>query len=109
MALIRRLIAILYETVSEFVAERAPRMAAALAFYTMFSLAPLLIFAVALTGLVFGQDAAEGKIVGQLQGVVGAPGAITIQELIDNARRPASGGLAAALGVLSLLFGVTGV
>jgi membrane protein len=109
MARFRRLLAILVETGTEFIGERVPRMAAALAFYTMFSLAPLLIFAVALTGIVFGEDAAEGKIVGQLESVVGTSGAITIQQLIDNARRPASGGLAAALGVLSLLFGVTGV
>ena len=105
----KRVIAILSETVSQFVAERAPRMAAALAFYTTFSLAPLLIFAVAFTGVVFGKDAAEGKVVEQLQGIVGPSEAITIQQLIENASRPASGTLAAALGVVTLLFGVTGV
>lgn len=105
----RRIIAILRETVAQFVSERVPRMAAALAFYTAFSLAPLLIFAVAIAGIAFGKDAAEGRIVGELQGVVGVPGAITIQELIDNARKPFSGALAAVLGVLTLLFGVTGV
>jgi len=109
MARLKRLIAILTETVSQFVAERVPRMAAALAFYTTFSLAPLLIFAVAFVGLVFGKDAAEGKIVEQLEGIVGVSGAITIQQIIDNARHPASGTLAAALGVITLLFGVTGV
>src|SRR5262245_40922222 len=106
MARLKRVYAILFETVSQFVAERAPRMAAALAFYTTFSLAPLLLFAVVFTGLVFGKDAAEGKIVEQLQGLVGAPGALTIQTLIDNASRPASGTLAAILGVITLLFGV---
>jgi membrane protein len=109
MARMKRLIAILTETVSHSWPSARPRMAAALAFYTTFSLAPLLIFAVAFTGLVFGKDAAEGKIVEQLEGVVGPSGAITIQQLIENASRPASGTLAAALGVITLLFGVTGV
>ena len=106
---VRRLVAILRETVSRFIDERAPRMAAALAFYTAFSLAPMLIFAVAIVGLAFGQDAAEGKIVGQLQGLIGVSGAITVQELIDNARQPASGTLAAVLAILTFFLGVTGV
>src|SRR5262245_20818357 len=105
----RRSVAIMRETVVQFVAERAPRMAAALAFYTAFSLAPLLLFAVAIAGIAFGQDAAEGRIVGEIQGLVGVPGALTIQELIDNARKPFAGTLAAVLGVITLLFGVTGL
>ena len=105
----RRLAAIVKETVSQWIDERAPRMAAALAFYTTFSLAPLLIIAVAIAGLVFGRDAAEGRIVGEIQGLVGVPGALTIQQLIDNASRPASGTLAAIVGAVTLLFGATGV
>ena len=100
---------ILKETVSQFMAERVPRMAAALAFYTTFSLAPLLIIGVAIAGLVFGNDAAEGKIVGEIAWIVGVSGARTIQELLDNARQPATGTVAAVAGVLTLLFGATGV
>jgi membrane protein len=105
----RRAVAVLRETVSQFVTERAPRMAAALAFYTTFSLAPLLIIGVAIAGLVFGNAAAEGKLVGEIQWIVGASGAQTIQELVENARQPATGTLAAIFGVLTLLFGATGV
>jgi membrane protein len=105
----RRGAEVLKETVSQFMAERVPRMAAALAFYTTFSLAPLLIIGVAIAGLVFGPDAAEGKIVGEIAWLVGVSGAHTIQELIDNARQPATGKLAAIVGVLTLLFGATGV
>jgi membrane protein len=106
---LRRPLAILRETVEQFIEERAPRMAAALAFYTTFSLAPLLVLAVAIVGLLYGKDAAEGRIVAELQGLVGTAGALTIQELIDNARRPTHGTFAAVLGILTLLFGVTGV
>jgi membrane protein len=84
-------------------------MAAALAFYTTFSLAPLLIIAVAIAGLVFGREAAQGKIVYGIQSLVGISGAHTIQELIDNARKPASGTLAAIVGVATLLLGSTAV
>jgi len=101
--------AVAKEAIAQFFAERAPRMAAALAFYTTFSLAPLLIFAVVIAGLVFGEDAAEGKIVGELQGVVGKAGASTIEDLIENARQPASSSVAAILAAVTLLFGATGV
>ena len=105
----RRLAAICRQTVSEWIDDRAPRMAAALAFYTTFSLAPLLIIAVAIAGLVFGREAAQGKIVYGIQSLVGISGAHTIQELIDNARKPASGTLAAIVGVATLLLGSTAV
>lgn len=104
-----RFVAIVRRTVSDWIDDRAPRMAAALAFYTTFSLAPLLIIAVAIAGLVFGRDAAQGKLVYGLQGLVGVSGAHTIQELIDNARKPSSGALAATVGIVTLLFGSTGV
>lgn len=105
----RQLAAILKETVSQFWEERAPRMAAALAFYTTFSLAPLLIIAVAVAGLAFGKDAAQGRVVGEIQGLIGVSGARAVQDLITNARTPASGALAAIVGVITLLIGATGV
>jgi membrane protein len=104
-----RFAAILKETVSQFLAERAPRMAAALAFYTTFSLAPLLIIIIAVAGLAYGQDAAQGKIVGEIQALVGVSGASTVQDLINNARKPATGAVAAVIGLVTLLVGATGV
>jgi membrane protein len=80
-------------------------MAAALAFYATFSLAPLLIFAVATAGLLFGRDAAEGRLIGEIQGLIGSAGAATVQGLIDAARKPVEGGLATLVGVISLIFG----
>ncbi|MBK4729372.1 YihY/virulence factor BrkB family protein [Oxynema sp. CENA135] len=89
--------------------DKASRLAAALAYYTAFSLAPMLIIVIAVAGLVFGQDAAQGEIVAQLQGLVGREGAQVIQNLIENARRPQSGIVATIAGIAILLFGATGL
>jgi uncharacterized BrkB/YihY/UPF0761 family membrane protein len=85
------------------------QLAAALAFYTFFSLAPLLIIVIAITGLVFGQEAAQNQIVGVLRGLVGLESAIAIQELIRRASTPRSGLLATAGSVVTLLIGTGGV
>jgi membrane protein len=88
--------------------DNAGRLGAALSYYTLFSLAPLLIVAIAVAGLVFGQDAAQGQIVAQLQGLVGEAGARAVQDMIENSRQPAAGVVATVVGVLTLLLGATG-
>ena len=99
---------LLKATVTEWQEDKVPLWAAALAYYTIFSLAPLLLIAIA--GVVFGEDAARGEIVGQIQGLVGKEGATAIQSMIQNAHRPGSGGtVATVVGVVTLLFGASGV
>jgi membrane protein len=88
---------------------KASRMAAALAYYTVFSLAPILVISIAVAGLVFGQDAAEGRIVGQISGLIGAKSASALEAMIAAARKPSSGILATVLGIATLVFGATGV
>jgi membrane protein len=83
--------ALLKEAVSQWQKDQAPRVGAALAFYTAFSLSPLLIIAIAIAGLVFGREGAQGQIVAQIQGLVGSEGAKAIQAMIQNARKPSSG------------------
>ena len=90
-------------------ADSAPRLGAALSYYTLFSLAPLLIVAIGVAGLVFGQDAAQGRIVAELRGLVGPLGAEAVEELIKNSRRPEAGVLATMVGVATLFLGATGV
>lgn len=98
------------ETITEWNEDNVPLLAAALAYYTLFSLAPLLIIAIAIAGAVFGQEAAQGEIVRQIQGLVGREGAIAIEAMIQNAQRPDSGGtLATLIGIGLLLFGASGV
>jgi membrane protein len=87
----------------------AASMGAALAYYTTFSLAPLLLIVIALAGLVFGEDAARGAIVQQLGGLMGTEGARTIQDLLESASRPSSSVLASTVGTAMLLIGATSV
>ena len=84
-------------------------MGAALAYYTVFSMAPLLLVAIAIAGLVFGRQAAEGQIVQQIGGVVGTKSAEAVQALVQNAWKPATGVIATIIGIVTLLFGATGV
>ena len=86
-----------------------PSMGAALAYYTMFSLAPLLLIVVSVAGLVFGEDAARGEIQAQLQDLMGEKGAGAVQGLLASVREPAEGLTATAVGLLLLLIGATTV
>lgn len=89
--------------------DRAARMGAALAYYTIFSLAPLLIIVIAVAGLAFGQAAAQGQIVQEMQEFVGVAGAQSIQAMLEKARQPAAGIIATIIGFITLLIGATGV
>lgn len=89
--------------------DNASRLAAALACYTLLSMAPLVVLCVAIAGLVFGRAAAEGQIAGELGSVVGAQGAQAIESVIANAKNPGSGVLASVTGIIVLLFGASGV
>jgi membrane protein len=101
---------LLKETVSEWNEDKVPLLAAALAYYTVFSLAPLLVIAIAIVGVVFGENAARGEIVQQFQGLIGREGASAVQSMIQNAHKPGSGGtIATIFGVITLLLGASGV
>lgn len=103
------IIGLLKQTFVEWQEDKASRLAAALSYYTAFSLAPLLIIVIAIVALVFGQDAAQGEIVAQLKGLVGKEGAQAIQTMIENSRKPAEGTIATIISVAILLFGATNV
>ena len=100
---------LLKETFAEWNKDKASRLAAALAYYTVFSLAPLLIIVIAIAGSVFGEEAARGAIVEQIQGLVGRAGAEVIQAAIQNASKPAEGTIASVISVIVLIFGASGV
>lgn len=102
---------LLKETFDEWNKDKASRLAAALAYYTIFSLAPLLIIVIAIAGAVFGDDAARGQLTGQIQGLVGAEGAEFIESAIQNAGQPGSdtGLVASVISIVVLLFGASGV
>jgi len=100
---------LLRDTVEAFVADDALSRGAAIAYYTIFSIAPVLLVVVAIAGLVFGHDAAQGAIVGQLSGLMGADTAKALQAMIESAGNPAAGTLATILGFAALIVTVTGV
>lgn len=84
-----------------------PSMGAALAYYTIFSLAPLLLIVISVAGLVFGEDAARGEIQAQLQDLMGDRGASALQDLLASVREPAEGLTGTAVGLVLLFFGAT--
>ena len=87
----------------------AQSMGAALAFYTMFSLAPLLLIVISVAGLVVGEDVARGEVFVKLEDVFGASGAVAIQGLLEGAAKPADGVPAAVVGMVVLFIGATSV
>src|SRR5689334_15397969 len=96
-------------TFKEWQEDNAARLAASLAYYTVFSIAPLLIIAIAVAGLVLGQEAATGQIVTQMRNLLGEDGAQLINDLIKNASQPTTSIIATIIGVVTLIIGATGV
>jgi membrane protein len=97
------------EAVRAWSDDYAPSMGAALAYYTLFSIAPLLLIVIAVAGFAFGAEAARGEIFEQLSGLMGASGAQAIEDLLRSADRPGAGTLAMLAGVVTLLMGATAV
>lgn len=97
-------------TIAAWRDDHARSMGAALAFYTMFSIAPLLLIVISFAGAVFGQEAAEGEIFRQLRGLMGDPGANAVQAMVKSVTaRPAESSIGAVLGIGLLLVGATSV
>ncbi|MBW4446135.1 MAG: YihY/virulence factor BrkB family protein [Spirirestis rafaelensis WJT71-NPBG6] len=105
----KAILGLFQETFQEWNNDKASRLSAALAYYTIFSIAPLLIIVIAIAGAVFGEEAASGQIFAQIQGLVGEAGAKVIQEAIKNASQPKQGTIASIISVVVLLFGATGL
>ncbi len=99
----------LLQTFWAWTGHEAPRLGAALAFYTILSLAPLMILIIAVVALVFGHSAALDQIVSQVQGMTGPDGAKAVRAMIEHAQKPVSGTFASIIGLITLLFGASGV
>ena len=94
---------------SSWVDDYAQSMGAALAYYTLFSVAPLLLIVISVAGLVFGVEAARGEIIGQLRDLMGPQGAQAVQSLLESVSKPAESITAMVIGGLLLLIGATSV
>jgi membrane protein len=97
------------EAFTEWQQDKASLLAAALAYYTVFSITPLLVIAIAIAGAVFGRDAAEGEIVEQINQLVGQQGAQAIETALRNANQPQLGSVASIISIVVLLIGASGV
>ena len=108
---VRNFWSLLKETFAEWQRDKVDRMAAALAYYTLFSIAPLLVIAVAVAGAVFGQEAARGEVVAQIQGLLGKAGAEVVQTALANTQNPEAGHgiVPSIISTLALIFGASGV
>lgn len=100
---------ILKDTFQGWQEDGSLELGAALSYYTAFSLAPLLVIAIGIAALVFGRQAVEGQLFGQIRGLLGPESAATLQSMIASAGRRGSGILATALGIVVILFGASGV
>lgn len=103
------LFSLLKETFSEWSEDQVPRLAASLSYYALFSLAPLLVIAIAIAGFVLGDEAAQGRVFAELRGTMGDETASMFQTMVANAREPGTGFFASGLAVVMMLFGASGV
>lgn len=101
--------ALVKDTVTGFIDDSALSRGASIAYYTLFSIAPVLLIIVAIAGLVFGRDASEGAIVGQLSGLMGDSTAKALEEMIKSADNRAAGIMGTIVGVVVLIVTATGV
>jgi membrane protein len=106
--LLETLTALLRQAGIAWLADNAPRFGAALAFYTLFSLAPVLIVAVSIAGIAFGEKAAQGEIVRQFQALVGMQAASVIEAIIQTTNRHGLGVFATTFGIVAIFIGASG-
>ena len=105
----REFASLVMETVREWQQDQASRLAAALAYYATFSLAPLLVLVIAIAGLLGGRDAAEGLVMSQIEDLVGVEGREFVQSMVENAAIKSTGITASIVGMATLLLGALGL
>lgn len=100
--------AVLRRAIAGWWNDNVPHLGAALSYYTLFSLAPIIIVAIAIGGLAFGPEAVRGEIVSQIDGLVGRDGALAVQAMLEGAAKPSSSIPATIIGVITFFLGATG-
>lgn len=106
---VKQVLPIMKETFSDWNDHSAPRWGAALAFYTILSLSPLITLLLGIVGLIFDQSTAQAHILGEVQSMIGPEAGKAIQDVMTNAHKHSAGVVATAISVLTLLFGASGV
>jgi membrane protein len=106
---IKFVFSLLKESLSEFLEDNALKLSAALSYYTIFSLAPMLLLIISIVSIFYGKEAFQGELFSQISGLVGKQAAVQVQELIKNAAITNKSNMAAVIGGITLLIGATGV
>jgi membrane protein len=105
----RDAVLIVNEAISAWQTDKASRLGAALAYYAAFSLGPLLLLTIAAAGTIFGEDAAQGRLITQVRGLMGEQGGAALQAIIASAKTHESGTIATIIGSVMLLFAAAGL
>jgi membrane protein len=105
---LRHLLSLVWKAMVAWFEDSAPRHGAAIAYYTLFAIAPVLVLVIGIAGLVFGEEAVRGEIVGQIAGLIGREGAEAVQSILQKASEPREGIGATVLGLAGLIFAATG-
>ncbi|HEV8599081.1 MAG TPA: YihY/virulence factor BrkB family protein [Gemmatimonadales bacterium] len=100
---IPRLARLFWEALRGWSKDEIPRVGASLAYYTLLSLAPILVIAIAIAGMVFGREAVQGELVGQIDALIGKDGAIAVQSMLEGAAERQAGLLAVLVGAVAFL------
>ncbi|MDI1310494.1 MAG: YihY/virulence factor BrkB family protein [Methylotenera sp.] len=109
MKFLKAFVKVFIDSFNSWLDHRGASKGAALAFYALFSLAPILILSIAISGLFFGDAAAQGQIIHQIESLVGHNGAVAIQAILAAARDPESGQLTTVVAIVLLMIGATTV
>ena len=109
MQRIKNILAVLKQSGIDFVDNSVPRMSAALSYYTLFSLAPVLLIVITVSGIFYGREAIEGTLFGQIKNFVGTDAAKQIQDIIRNAATARHSTFASVVSIAALVFSATGV
>lgn len=109
MKFIKRYFHVLKEAASGFSEDNCAKLSAALSYYTIFAIGPLLIIIISLSAIFYGRDAVQGKLYGQLNGLIGSDAALQVQEIIKNSQHSGKGVIGTIIGTVFLIVGATGI
>ena len=109
MKKIKKYFHVLKEAGAGFSQDNCAKLSAALSYYTIFAIGPLLIIVISLSALIYGRDAIEGRLYGQIKGLIGSDAALQVQEIIKNSQHSNKGVIGTIIGTVALVIGATGI
>ncbi|MCW3106991.1 MAG: ribonuclease [Segetibacter sp.] len=109
MKTIKKYFHVLKEAGAGFSQDNCAKLSAALSYYTIFAIGPLLVIVISLSAIFYGRDAVQGRIYGQINGLVGSDAALQVQEIIKNSQHANKGIIATIIGTVILVIGATGI